>query len=726
MIPDIPLTRDLVLVGGGHAHALVLRMWGMNPMAGVRITVINPGPTAPYTGMLPGFVAGHYSRDDLDIDLVKLCRFAGARLITGYATGIDRDAKTIQVKDRPDIAFDIASFDIGIHSGMPDIHGFADHGIAAKPLNRFATDWSRFLDRVDSADCPPEAAIIGGGVGGAELALAMAHRLRGLGHDPKVSLIEAQSALTGVTKAVRSRLERELSDAGVTLHVDAKIADVQADKVVLEDGEAPSCFTVGAAGGKPHEWLRETGLTLHEGYIAVTDTLASVDDPDVFAAGDCAHLTKSPRPKAGVFAVRAAPVLLHNLKARLSGGDLKPFKPQSSYLKLISVGRKSANAEKGSFSFSSDLMWAWKNRIDTRFMDQFRNLPKMVTATPPLEWATGVSDILNDKPLCGGCGAKVGAGALHDALCQLAPSQRSDVLTTAGDDAAVLKIGGRKQVVSVDHLRAFDNDPWRMARIAAVHALGDIWAMGAEPQSVLVSLILPRMSEELQRRTVAEVMDGVQTITQNAGADIVGGHTSMGAEMTIGLTVTGMLPKGKDAITVAGAKPDDVLILTKPIGSGTLLAAEMAGDLSGVYLTPLLDQLQTSQASAAKRLTDAHAMTDVTGFGLAGHLMAMCKASNVGAELCLDAIPLFDGAEEMSRQGHRSSIYNDNAAIADRFTGLRGELGKLIFDPQTSGGLLAAVAPEDAEEVLSGILQDGYNAAIIGRITEDSGRVTCV
>lgn len=726
MTPLIPLTRDLVLVGGGHAHALVLRMWGMKPMAGVRVTVINPGPTAPYTGMLPGFVAGHYSKDDLDIDLVKLCRFAGARLIFGHATGLDQTAKTVQIEGRPDVHYDVISLDVGIHTQMPEIAGFADHGLAAKPLDRFAESWGRFLDSVETGDSPPETAVIGGGIGGAELALAMAHRLRNIGKKPKVTLLEARDSLTGVTAGVKTKLEQELSASRVELVLNAKITEVTANAVGLGDQSVPSHFTVGAAGGKPHAWIAATDLDLVDGYIAVENTLASVSDPDVFAAGDCAHLTKSPRPKAGVFAVRAAPVLLHNLEARLAGRALKPFKPQSSYLKLISLGRKAAIAEKGAFTHASDLMWTWKNRIDTRFMDKFRKLPKMPLPQAPNEMAIGVSDILNDKPLCGGCGAKVGAGALHDALCDLAPFARNDVLTAAGDDAAVLKIGGRKQVVSVDHLRAFDTDLWRMARIATVHALGDIWAMGAEPQSVLVNLILPRMSENLQRRTVAEIMEGVQSITQDAGAEIVGGHTSMGAEMTVGLTVTGLIPKGKEAITLAGAKPDDVLILTKPIGSGTLLAAEMQGDLNGGFLVPLLAQLQASQGNAARILSQANAMTDVTGFGLGGHLLAMCKASNTGAEVQLDAIPVFDGAEDMSRFGHRSSIYKDNAAVADRFTGLRGEIGKLVFDPQTAGGLLAAVAPDQADEALAALLSAGYPAAIIGKITGDSGRITCV
>ena len=192
MKTTIPYTRDLVLVGGGHTHALVLRSWGMNPLAGVRLTVINPGPTAPYSGMLPGFVAGHYTREELDIDLVRLARFAGARLIAGKAVAIDPVAKTITVPDRPQIAYDVAAIDVGITSEMPKLAGFAAHGIPAKPLGVFASRWDMYRNTATV----PKVAVIGGGVAGAELAMAMAHALSG--RSPKVTLIDRGAALAAL------------------------------------------------------------------------------------------------------------------------------------------------------------------------------------------------------------------------------------------------------------------------------------------------------------------------------------------------------------------------------------------------------------------------------------------------------------------------------------------------------------------------------------------------
>ena len=145
MQADFPLTRDLVLVGGGHSHALVLRMWGMNPLPGVRVTVINPGPVAAYSGMLPGHVAGHYTEEELELDLVKLARFAGARLIMERAVAMDPEARRVVLESGREVAFDVASIDIGIHSEMPAITGFSTFAVGAKPLDQFAKRWRAHL-----------------------------------------------------------------------------------------------------------------------------------------------------------------------------------------------------------------------------------------------------------------------------------------------------------------------------------------------------------------------------------------------------------------------------------------------------------------------------------------------------------------------------------------------------------------------------------------------------
>ncbi|MGD9864992.1 MAG: selenide, water dikinase SelD, partial [Pseudodonghicola sp.] len=343
---------------------------------------------------------------------------------------------------------------------------------------------------------------------------------------------------------------------------------------------------------------------------------------------------------------------------------------------------------------------------------------------PPLR-AAGFAELPGDKPLCGGCGAKLGRGALRAALSTLPAGTRPDIAPLPGDDAALLTMGEAgevRQVLTTDHLRAFCEDPVTMTRIAAVHALGDIWAMGARPQAATVSLILPRMTPALQQRTLTEIMATADAVLRAEGAQIAGGHSSMGDELTIGFTLTGLLERSP--ITLAGARPGDALVLTKPIGSGVLMAAEMLGAARGDWIAAAYAQMCRPQGDAARRLRKAHAMTDVTGFGLAGHLLNICEASGVAARLSLDAIPVMEGALELSRQGHRSTLFADNRALLPELPS--DPRCDLLFDPQTGGGLLAAVPAARAETLVRELRAAGHRAARIGEIRDSGPRLSLI
>ena len=719
----LPLVADLVLIGGGHAHALVLRKWAMTPLPGARLTLINPDPVAPYTGMLPGQVAGHCTRAEMMIDLVRLARFAGARLILDRATGIDRQARLVHLAGRPPVAYDLASVDIGITSDLPDLPGFGAHGVSARPLGRYAERWQDF---VASAPAQPRLVVVGGGVGGIELALASAHRLRAAGRDPVVTVLEAgATALPGLPPGTRHRLLAAAAARGVTVVVNARPVALGVGTVALADGATlASDFTLTVTGARPHGWLAATGLALTDGFIRVNACLQSAD-PQIFAAGDCAEMAGSPRPKAGVFAVRAAPVLWHNLRASLTGTALRPFRPQRDYLKLISLGDRSALACKWRLSLAGPWLWRWKDRIDRRFMAGFADYPKVARLNLPQPAIPALALALSDQPLCGGCGAKVGPAALAAGLAVLPRPARADVIAGAGDDAAQLAHAGGVQVITTDHLRAFTHDPRLMARIAATHALGDIWAMGAAPQVALAQIILPRLAPALQARTLAEVFSA-------AGADVVGGHTSIGAELTIGFTLTGL---ARRPVAKSGARPGDALILTKALGTGTIMAAEMAlARLPGLSLPNLilgecvaaaLGAMTRGQGEASALLAPhATAMTDVTGFGLAGHLMEILDASGCAASLTLAQIPCLLGAVELAAAGHASSIAPANRlAMLGRVTGQPGPRTALLYDPQTSGGLLAAVPKGQAEALVAALRISDPDAAIIGHVTAGPTRI---
>ncbi len=702
---QIPFTRDLVLVGGGHTHALVLRSWAMKPLPGVRVTLINPAPTAPYSGMLPGYVAGHYDKEELDIDLVQLARLANARLVMAAATGIDPERRLIQVAGQPAIGFDIASIDIGISTRMPDLPGFEDHAIPAKPLDQFAAEWRRFCQ----GDGPADVAVIGGGVAGAELALAMNHALTENRRPHRIYLVERNTILSALPHRAAERLRTALQVAGIILHEEAEVQEVTSGGITMTGQRIEAGFICGAAGARPYQWLRETGLAEHDGFLVINEELRS-SDPAIFAVGDCAHMGFAPRPKAGVYAVRQAPVLLHNLRSALAEtGNMRRYRPQSDYLKLISLGSKSALGDRFGLTFSGPWVWRWKDRIDRKFMRMFRELPDMPAPALPVPRAAGQAE-LGAKMLCGGCGAKLGQGALLHAL-----EQAQDTLP--GDDAAVIDMDGQKLVFSTDHLRQMVSDPAVMARIAAHHALGDVWAMGASPQAALATIILPRMAPRLSARTLKEIMTVAREVMGDAGAEIAGGHSSQGSELTIGFSVTG---RCDTPIQLSGARPGDHLILTKPIGSGVIMAAEMAGKARGAEVHSAILAMCQSQARAAVILQHAHAMTDVTGFGLLGHLRNICLNSATGAEVWANAVPLLPGALRLATVGVRSSLFDDNrSGFPDLADTPRHDL---LVDPQTSGGLLAAIAT-DPQQMIADLKSAGYDAAHIGIVTANAGQI---
>jgi selenide,water dikinase len=434
--------------------------------------------------------------------------------------------------------------------------------------------------------------------------------------------------------------------------------------------------------------------------------------------------------------VRQGPPLARNLRRALLGEALRPFRPQSRFLGLISTGDKYAIASRGAWSVRGQWVWTWKDWIDRRFMRKFNELPDMDETAAPglpagLAGPEAIKEISAIAMRCGGCGAKVGATVLGRALDSLEPVERSDVLIGLHepDDAAVVAVPPGKAVVhTVDSFRAMIDDPYIFGKIAANHSLGDIYAMGGEPQTALAVATVPFGIEAKVEATLTEMMTGAMDVLRDAGVALVGGHTSEGAELSLGFAVNGLIDRDK-VLRKAGLQPGDRLILTKPIGTGTLFAADMRHKAKGRWITAALDSMVQSNRDGAACLLahGAHACTDVTGFGLLGHLVEMIRASDVDVALELAAVPLLDGAEETVRAGIVSSLQPQNVRLRRAIANL-DQAGKdprypLLFDPQTAGGLLAGVPAERALDCVAALRRLGYvHAAIIGSILPASNR----
>jgi len=738
------VVKDLVLVGGGHSHVAVLKRFGMAPMPGVRLTLIARDVHTPYSGMLPGFVAGHYGFDDMHVDLGPLARFAGARLYHDETVGLDLAARKVICRDRPPVAYDILSINVGSAPSTAGVPGAEGRVVPVKPINTFLERWQAMHGRVLARKDLTRIGVVGAGAGGVELLLAARHRLRqafaaggrDVGSLEFHIVADTDEVLPAFNPTTRAKMARILKDTGVRLHLGRPAVAVEDGGVRLADGSLvllDEILWVTAAGAQP--WLKGSGLEVDDaGFVKLRGTLESVSHPGVFAAGDIAAVVDHPRPKAGVFAVRQGPALAENLRRAAAGRPPKPFRPQRQYLAIISTGDKYAVATRGTLAAEGRWVWRWKDWIDRRWMRKYNELPAMA-ATAATNVAPGVADAQTLKEIsaiamrCGGCGAKVGGDALSRALAQVETVKRDDVLVglDAPDDAAVVAVpAGKAMVHTVDFFRAFVEDPYVFAQVAANHALGDIYAMGAEPQTALAIATIPYGLEAKVEDQLATLMQGATKVLSKAGCALVGGHTSEGAELALGFAINGLADHNR-ILTKGGMRPGDRLILTKPLGTGTLFAADMRARARGRWVQAALESMIQSNRDAARALmaSGATACTDVTGFGLLGHLVEMTRASGVDATVELAALPLLDGALECVHLGIFSSLQPANVrlrrAIKDQDRIAAHELYPLLFDPQTAGGLLASVPADRADACLAELRRSGYRrAAIVGAVAARS------
>jgi len=743
--PAQPVLRDIVLVGGGHSHVVVLKNFAMNPIPGVRLTLICRDTHTPYSGMLPGYIAGHYSYDEVHIDLSRLAQFAGARFYRDEAINLDSKQKKVICRSRPPVPYDFLSINIGSTPQTSQIQGDAKQVVPVKPINGFNQRWLALLERIKHHEGRLNIAVVGAGAGGVELTLAMQFRLnnelKALKKDPSqlhfTLLTSSKEILPTHTKKVRSQFEKVLKKRGVEVHCQSKVVSVEGPQVTTQKGEsfpADEVLWVTQAGGA--SWLKETGLELdQDGFILVSDTLQTLSDPNIFAAGDIATMKNHPREKAGVFAVRQGKPLAENLKLMVEGKALEDFTPQAKWLALITTGNKSAVASRGSHHFGGNgirgaSVWRWKDWIDRRFMKKFSEFeamaePALKESSVALNQEESAQAISAVAMRCGGCGAKVGSSVLSRALSQLKPVEGDDILIGlhAPDDAAVVLIPeGRAAVHTVDFFRAFIDDPYVFGQVAANHSLGDIFAMGATPQSATAIATVPYGLEAKVEDVVFQMMSGALTVLNEANCSLVGGHTGEGQELALGFAVNGHVDPNK-IMSKGGLQAGDALILTKAIGTGTLFAAHAKFAAKGRWIDAALASMIQSNRAGAECLLAHHAKacTDVTGFGLLGHLVEMTRPSKVDVCLNLAALPILPGAESTSASGILSSLQPSNVrlrrAIRNQGDWVNHPRYPLLFDPQTAGGLLASVPADQAELCIKALHQLGYpEAIVIGKV----------
>jgi selenide,water dikinase len=353
-----------------------MRQMGLAPPPETRIVVVNPDRHTPYSGMLPGFVSGHYAFGDCHIDLDRLCHGARVHFRRAAALAIDPQRNTVALDDGASLPYDVLSINIGSTPPVDGVPGALEHATRVKPVSGFLRVWDKILDEAARAGRAPRIAVVGGGAGGVELALALHYKLARCCPSAPARvcvLTDTATILSGHARRVGGIVGRVLAERGIAVHAHSKVVRIEPGRLHTGNGAVVAAdHFIWATGAGAPSWIAESGIhTDGNGFIAVNAFLQSISHPGIFAAGDIASVAGHRIPKSGVYAVRQGPPLATNLRRALGSAPFVSYVPQRTTLALVSTGNKYAVASYGRIAFEGAWVWHWKDRIDRRFMRQY-------------------------------------------------------------------------------------------------------------------------------------------------------------------------------------------------------------------------------------------------------------------------------------------------------------------------------------------------------------------
>ena len=682
---------SLVLVGAGHSNIALIRRFAMDPLKGVRLVVINPESTAPYSGMLPGFLAGQYIADELFIDVAALCKQAGARFIRGSLERVDTASKMLLIRHQafPNvrelyIPYDYAVLNTGAApaDSFPSTHAGCYY---VKPIRELLIDLPRIDERMRRGN--RSMVIAGGGAAGIELAFAFRARY---GSDATITLVSRRSIdHDNALSAGASVIRRALEEKRITLIESVEVTEAVVGEVRLSDGRSVAAYVVCVATPvRAPSWIEQSGLAGKDGFLNVNAELQVDDYEGLYASGDIVNLPSS-RGRSGVMAVRAGQYLAKALVQKIQGRHVSPFRPQRHWLTLLNLGDGEAIAVRGSLAYKGASLFKLKDRIDQKFMARFK--PRKMSSAEAMR--------------CEGCAAKLPGDML------------TSVFGQQFEDGAITTQQGVSRIRSIDALTHLVDDPYLIGALAMRHAVSDVWAMGASPTTALTLIAVERaLSQHIEASDFVQAQAGLQDAAHAYGVEIVGGHSLSLNQPMIAVEVEGECarPVRKNSV-MAG----DELWITGPVGSGILFSALASGLTIGAsidqWVTNALKSLFEASQIAARE--GVHAMTDVTGFGLAGHLREMLSWNNLGIQWA-EKIVTFSGVDECIARGIQSTAYVDNVQYAQQI-GHKAP-SAVVFDPQTCGPLLIAASPGIAKRVVHIWEEAGLSPQQIGVVTTET------
>lgn len=728
-IEEIPITNDLVLIGGGHSHLSVLMKLSKRPINGNRITLITNEIDTPYSGMIPGYIEGIYSWRDSHIDLYRLCLKLNVRFIHAEVERVSAHEKEIYFKDRPKIKFDVLSINTGIQSNNREIKGAAKYCLPVKPISKLTNN---FLNKITNFK---SIAFIGGGAGSVELALAIKKRFLNINQDIKITIITGKRGLLS-TFPQKTKLTslKTLEKFKIDIIEYKRVLEVKPKQIILSDKSMLKIDkAILSTNSMTPKWLAKSDILLtKDNYILVNKSFQT-NYKYVFASGDVIDFNNQNLKKAGVFAVRSGKPLAINIKQFILGKKLVEYKFNKNYLALIGTSKRSAIGTKYSLTFNSRFFFYLKKYIDQKFIKKFNDfrIRKKFTLD------TLKADVLNifvkhkekitdknDIMQCKGCAAKVPLNALKQALPK-------DIVSTSED--AVSVPGHPELYQTVDMISSIITDPFLLGKIAANHSISDMVSVNSKITSAMMILQLPLSKTEINSRDLEQVLLGANEIFKTIDCPLIGGHTMIGKDKDpiIGFSILGQKQKKiKIVKNRRKIKTKDLLILTEKIGSGLIFAGINNYLIDSYFQIDVIKQMIKGNLNFGKISNQLNilSMTDITGFGLANHLLNLIKRDNskTGLTIYPNKIPLFEGVNECLNKDIKSSLFKSNYDIAQKdiiYKRDKSKLDNILYDPQTVGGIAFIIPQEEKYKHFKVLKENNIKFTEIGFVNNIENKI---
>ena len=672
----------MVLLGGGHAHVQVLKKLCMNFYEGLHIILINNSLESAYSGMTPAFIQYHYKINEIMIDLQRLCFNAGVTFINDEVIQLITEEKKIILKNRPSIHYDLLSINTGCISKKNNIKIYKNSkNIFIKPINNLIKNINT-LDEIIKNTNNTKINIIGGGVAAFEISFALRQRFQ---NRVLISIISKNVLLE---KNLNTKTVNELKKTSKKMNISIKendVIEIKKNELLLSNGEIlPSDLNLISTGAQIPEWIQNSSLEKNEGFIGIKTNLQSINDENIFAAGDVASIQDYRRPKSGVMAVRQGQTLKENIFLKIQGKKLKKFLPQKNWLYIIGTYPNKALLNYLHLSFHSKWCWILKKWIDKSFIKKFTFPNKLDMKKKIVSENFGIQ---NQEMYCQGCGSKISKATLMD---YLSGNSNNNELA----DSSIVKFSNNQILQTVDHIKLFNSfDPFDFGIISYLHSQNDIIAAGGSVHSINISVGVPFGEGNTEIFYLKSFMKGIECLSKLDNASIISGHSYQTIEPGITINMNGTYEhESKKTL----AKENNLIYISKPLGIGYLLAAYFKNSdlLDSQDFKKVLYFIKLSNKNAAEiaKKNQTKSMTDISGFGLASHLGDICKSSRLTANIRLDEKILINPNLEILKKFQSTGYKNNYQSVSQYVNNEKNNpYIDILYDPQTNGPLLMVI-----------------------------------